>query len=158
MTQPRDFQRQKCYDWEKEFFRFETNRISLSEIKNISNQACKVFKCKAVSVGDGRGRTNPCYKPWRHQICMPMWGRYKWITLHESAHGIVGYKLQKKEQRTYASHGAMFMGVYAVLISKFYGFVLDDILRSLDAWEIKFYVDDEMKTLSSKLIDIPLVA
>lgn len=154
MTKPRDFQIQKVYDWERKFFAHDTTIITLDEVKALAKLACAFYKCKAVGVTDGRGRSaTACYSPGRHVIKMPTRFRKRWITLHEVAHAVVIYKLSKQSGVRYPSHGALFMAIYVTLIANFCQLRIEDILKDAKDYGLKVALE-EVTTLE----DVPLAA
>lgn len=144
MARVRDFQVQKCYSWERLYFRSEPIGMTMQEMKDLAKAACKFYKCKGVEVRDGRGRRGACYKPWRHTIDIPTGMRRKCVVLHEVAHAIVCHKLEKRDKIKYPSHGAVFMGVFITLIVEFYPYLfLPQVLSHARNYGLKVWIPNE---------------
>ena len=101
----RDFQRQKCYNWEQLEYGWDDELLTLDECQKYTNTLID-----NVTVTDGRGRRSPCAKYKSRQIALPKFARKKWIIIHEVAHFLGRDK-----------HGPAFMTEYIRLLAKEYG-------------------------------------
>lgn len=122
MTRPRDFQKQRLYDWENQFrgingVMFGYN-LSVAQCSELAAQACALYDVPAVSVKDGRGRRAACYEQTTNSIKLPLWARTGWVVLHETAHAIIDNRAKATGVKL-PCHGAEFVAVYVKLLAEF---------------------------------------
>lgn len=114
MRRPRDSQRQKVYDWERNNVSGFREGISLDECRKFAARVCRDSHFMA-DVTDGRGRRSAC--AYSHRICLPTGCRTKAIVLHELAHCMLQ---QYSDYHAYAGHGPEFVRVYMWLLQRYH--------------------------------------
>jgi len=130
MAQPRDYQRQKVYNWESDF-EIPDTILALPKAEQL---VCTVWadylgNKKPPRVTAGRKDCRP--NGGRDKIALPSWCRTAEITLHETAHAIIS---AKPELKTEPWHGPVFVELYIQLLLRYLpGKYEESALRSLAA-------------------------
>ena len=124
MAGPRDFQRKRVYDAERELFPVEKfpPDLTLWECEQLLHRMYRdarygeMEKAKkgAPVLKDGRGRRRAGYSRPRHAIALPRYYRKAWVVAHEVAHTFV-------DHNRVPGHGAEFMAVYIDLLERHCG-------------------------------------
>jgi len=124
MPGPRDFQRKRVYDAERELFPVEKfpPDLNLWECEQLLHrmyrdaryQGMEKAKAGAPILKDGRGRRRAGYSRPKHVISLPRYYRKAWVVAHEVAHTFV-------DHNRVPGHGEEFMAVYIDLLERFCG-------------------------------------
>lgn len=109
-TNVRDYQRTKCYKWERQEFNWDYDLMPLEECQALCDKYAPWLN---LIVSDGRGRRAACAKIEKKQVCLPRWARKTWVVLHEIAHHLA-------YDPSHADHGHQFMQEYIQLLAKHY--------------------------------------
>jgi hypothetical protein len=119
MRRPRDTQRSKLYQWERETFGLREARapVTLREVEHLLGRIARHYKVSRVpAVLDGRGRNSPGWSPHRYAVQLPRQARTRADALHEAAHWLVDCLYWGREP---AWHGPEFLGVLMYLLVKY---------------------------------------
>lgn len=108
----RDYQKQKCYDWQNKFIHIrDTQEVEFENIQNIINYIWKEMRLEFPPLLNFSNKKNIIAEGNRHKI---IWSNnhkaYTWLICHELAHSM-----------TDAGHGPKFVGMYMKLLEKFVG-------------------------------------
>jgi hypothetical protein len=124
MAGPRDFQRKRVYDAERELFPVEQfpPELNLWECEQLLHRMYRdtryrnmeKAKSGAPILKDGRGRRRAGYSRPQHVISLPRYYRKAWVVAHEVAHTFV-------DHNRVPGHGEEFMGVYIDLLERYCG-------------------------------------
>ena len=88
---------------------------------------------KRINIGDGRGRSSACYKPWKKQVCLPLWARNEHVMIHEMAHCLT-HRTQN-DPNGGVGHGTHFAGHYLNLIDELMG--MDEAMKLMESFDEK---------------------
>jgi hypothetical protein len=124
MAGPRDFQRKRVYDAERDLFpvdRFPPD-LSLWECEQLLHrmyrdaryQGMEKARSSVPVLKDGRGRRRAGYSRPKHVISLPRSYRKAWVVAHEVAHTLV-------DHNRVPGHGEEFMAVYIDLLERYCG-------------------------------------
>lgn len=124
MAGPRDFQRKRVYDAERELFPVEDfpPDLSLWECEQLLHhmyrdaryQGLEKARTSVPVLKDGRGRRRAGYSRGQHVISLPRYYRKAWVVAHEVAHTLV-------DHNRVPGHGEEFMAVYIDLLERYCG-------------------------------------
>ena len=124
MSGPRDFQRKRVYDAERELFPVEQfpPDLSLWECEQLLHrmyrdaryQGLEKARTSVPVLKDGRGRRRAGYSRGQHVISLPRYYRKAWVVAHEVAHTLV-------DHNRVPGHGEEFMAVYIDLLERYCG-------------------------------------
>lgn len=110
MRKARDYQRARCYKWERSQWWWkesEKNMLSLSECHALANR----LTGRQIIMKDGRGCSNAsggAYGSTGGVMTLPRWARHKAVVCHEAAHIITPYHC--------SWHGSHFIANYIQLL------------------------------------------
>lgn len=135
MKKPRDFQKQKVYDWEDKEVRHRTNRVIDFEhaqqfVDGVWLSLGLMYPPKVDLMASHATRIFATGCRGRLQLRMRT---PAWIILHELAHA-----LTCTEENTDEGHGADFVGMYLKLLDKVLNIPLPLLLYSLEKTGIKY--------------------
>jgi putative metallohydrolase (TIGR04338 family) len=133
---PRDFQRKKIYDSEKELSVYSENgKMSLQEINDYLSRIFKSIWLKnahptveGFKIHDGRGRKGAAGTAVGY-IChlwLPKWSRSELVVLHELAHGLTVIRYGYGEKPW---HGEEYAWIYLCLVERWLGHSIGNELR-----------------------------
>ena len=124
MARPRDFQRKRVYDAERDLFPIEKYPpdLNLWECEQLLHRMYRDVryhgldraKASVPALKDGRGRRRAGYSRPRHVISLPRYYRKAWVVAHEAAHTFV-------DHNRVPGHGEEFMAVYLDLLERYCG-------------------------------------
>jgi len=128
----RDTQRQRVYDWEASISKVGDGEMTLPACHKMIKQvwATYVGDDPVPRVVNGRGRRSACYVPLYHEIRLPRSMRSPQVVLHEAAHAILDYYIQRKRCSPEPIHGPVFarlvIDLYACYIGVDRARLMDD--------------------------------
>ena len=114
----RDFQRSKCYTWEREYV-FSLGGaddaspapLTLDQCRDLIRHATRRYQCKMPRVTDGRGAK--IARGGARFIKLPRWARTVPVILHETAHCI------DAQRGISDKHGPVFVRLYIQLLATY---------------------------------------
>lgn len=133
-----DLQRQKVYNWEREFVSpKDTNSLLLDKVQMIVNYVwqnegleyppiVEPLPKRYIKVAGDATRTTVRFKEKTHT----------WIVLHELAHSMTSTVEGESNQ-----HGALFVGIYVQLLSRYLNMNYGDLVDSIKDRGIKIKLD-----------------
>ena len=122
---PRDFQRQRVYNWEyRNISSHPKKRLTELDIKALIADVCDVYDVKPprLELSNQKKRTSSYY-PGLHLISLARgWGQEISVILHELAHALTRYEQP--------AHGGKFMSVLLELYAMYLGYNYDDLRQT----------------------------
>jgi len=120
MSNPRDKQRKRVYDWERAAVwgawwqppTAQQDGLPLAICARLVRRVFKDHGFPPPAVKDGRGRRSACGS--RYLIRLPRWARQVEVVLHEVAHGLTDHYAPEE-----AGHGRTFVGIYIYLLDRY---------------------------------------
>lgn len=116
----KDPQQKRVYAWEREWFDWNVNSLSLSQCRQVIHQACELFRVEPPTVRSHKGR----YWSWQQEDLIdlqnsgdsrPGYGQMnKAVALHEAAHYIHWRRGGRGQP-----HGPTWLGIYMFLLENF---------------------------------------
>jgi hypothetical protein len=125
----RDFQRQRCYDWETHVLSYQTPTWELDQCAQLIGRVCQALQQKPPVLGDGRG----CGRGFAdaERIVLVRYYRAPEPTLHELAHTFT------ERARPGVWHDGLWLRTYIELLARFVGYDRGFLLRSARSWGLK---------------------
>lgn len=146
----RDNQRQKVYDWERQYqdksfgWRPQLDgralsridqEMTLKECQKLATAIARYYKRIPPKVTDGRGHRNATWYRCQNEIALPRWARQPVVVIHECAHMITDVLFRGARV---ASHGREFVGVEIFLFTRYLKMNKSDLARSANQAGVDF--------------------
>lgn len=138
----RDSQKSKVYLWERKFYRKHKRDLGRDGTVDLARQieremisfATQPMEIKLVRSGNGR-----CFQRGTTEIQLASWGWNNCTTTHEAAHWVVSNRFQYGPvQREVAGHGPEFVGIFMLMMERYCGANLTDMINYAIKKKVQF--------------------
>lgn len=131
-----DFQRKKVYDWEGEFY-IHKDSLTKDECVSLVNQICDDFSdITNIKLQLTFRQKGGCYQRGFSEVNLSTWGMNRNMIVHEMAHWVVSNSYRRSSE--IAGHGPEFVGIFMLMLEKYNGVDLLDMINSANQQGVKY--------------------